>query len=152
MDALSLIGLKPHLSRNEWPVFTSTVSAGFPSPADDYIENHIDLNEYLVQHKAATFFLRVQGDSMTGLGILNNDLLVVDRSLPVRDGNIVIATVDGEFTVKQLVYSPKGSVLRAANCSSMMLLSTPRTIWKYGGLFVGRFTSYGRSKPKHCVD
>ncbi|MBT6662934.1 MAG: peptidase S24, partial [Nitrospina sp.] len=60
MDTLSLIGIKPNLSHNEWPVFTSTVSAGFPSPADDYIENHIDLNEYLVQHKAATFFLRVQ--------------------------------------------------------------------------------------------
>ena len=115
MDTLSLIGLKPHLSHNEWPVFTSTVSAGFPSPADDYIENHIDLNEYLVQHKAATFFLRVQGDSMTGLGILNNDLLIVDRSLAVEEGNIVIAAIDGEFTVKQLVHSQKGCILKAAN-------------------------------------
>ena len=132
MDTLSLIGLKPHLSHNEWPVFTSTVSAGFPSPADDYIENHIDLNEYLVQHKAATFFLRVQGDSMTGLGILNNDLLVVDRSLPVRDGNIIIATVDGEFTVKQLVYSHKGSVLKAANSKYQDIIVDPENdleIW-----------------------
>ena len=112
---LSSIGLKPESPASEWPVFVSTISAGFPSPADDYIENRIDLNEYLVQHKEATFFLRVQGDSMTGLGILNNDLLVVDRSLPVEDGKIVIAAVGGEFTVKQLVHSQKGCILKAAN-------------------------------------
>ena len=115
MSIFSSIGLKPESPSSEWPVFASTISAGFPSPADDYIENSIDLNEYLIQYKEATFFLRVQGDSMTGLGILDNDLLVVDRSLPVKDGNIVIATVDGEFTVKQLVYSQKGCVLKAAN-------------------------------------
>ena len=115
MRILSSIGLKPGSSPREWPVFVSTISAGFPSPADDYIENRIDLNAYLVQHKEATFFLRVQGDSMTGLGILNNDLLVVDRSLQVEDGKIVIATVGGEFTVKQLVYSQKGCILKAAN-------------------------------------
>ena len=115
MSILSSIGLKPEIPSSEWPIFASTISAGFPSPADDYIENRIDLNAYLVQHKEATFFLRVQGDSMTGLGILNNDLLVVDRSLQVEDGKIVIATVGGEFTVKQLVYSQKGCILKAAN-------------------------------------
>ena len=114
-SVLSLIGLKPEPSSGEWPVFTSAITAGFPSPADDYIENRIDLNEHLVQHKEATFFLRVQGDSMTGLGILNNDLLVVDRSLPIEDGNIVIAAIDGEFTVKQLLHSQKGYMLKAAN-------------------------------------
>jgi len=111
VSILSSIGLKPESPSSEWPVFASTISAGFPSPADDYIENRIDLNEYLVQHKEATFFLRVQGDSM----ILNNDLLVVDRSLPVEDGKIVIAAVGGEFTVKQLVHSQKGCILKAAN-------------------------------------
>ena len=115
VSILSPIGLKPESSPREGPVFVSTISAGFPSPADDHIENRIDLNEYLVQHKEATFFLRVQGDSMTGLGILNNDLLVVDRSLPVEDGKIVIAAVGGEFTVKQLVHSQKGWILKAAN-------------------------------------
>jgi len=109
------IGLKSESSSGEWPIFASTIAAGFPSPADDYIESRIDLNEYLVQHKEATFFLRVQGNSMTELGILNNDLLVVDRSLPVEDGNIVIAAIGGEFTVKQLVYSQKGCMLKAAN-------------------------------------
>ena len=115
MSILSSMGLKPESSPREWSVFASTISAGFPSPADDHIENRIDLNEYLVQHKEATFFLRVQGDSMTGLGILNNDLLVVDRSLPVADGKLVIAAVGGEFTVKQLVRSQKGCILKAAN-------------------------------------
>jgi DNA polymerase V len=132
LNILSLIGLKPQLPPSERPIFTSTISAGFPSPADGYIENRIDLNEYLVQHKEATFFLRVQGDSMTGLGILNNDLLVVDRSLPVRDGNIVIATVDGEFTVKQLVYSHRGYVLKAANSKYQDIIVDPENdleIW-----------------------
>ena len=115
MSILSPIGLKFESPSGEWPIFASTIAAGFPSPADDYIESRIDLNEYLIQHKEATFFLRVQGSSMTGLGILNNDLLVVDRSLPVEDGNIVIAAIGGEFTVKQLVYSQKGCVLKAAN-------------------------------------
>jgi len=109
------IEIKPNSPPGEWPVFASTIAAGFPSPADDYIESRIDLNEYLIQHKEATFFLRVRGDSMRELGILNNDLLVVDRSLPVNDGNIVIATIDGEFTVKQLFNSQKGCVLKAAN-------------------------------------
>ena len=115
LSILSPIGLKLGRSSSERPVFVSTIAAGFPSPADDYIENRIDLNEYLIQHKEATFFLRVQGDSMTGLGILNNDLLIVDRSLAVEEGNIVIAAIDGEFTVKQLTYSKKGCVLKAAN-------------------------------------
>ena len=115
MSILFPICLKSESSSGEWPVFASTIAAGFPSPADDYIESRIDLNEYLVQHKEATFFLRVQGDSMTGLGILNNDLLIVDRSLAVEEGNIVIAAIDGEFTVKQLTYSKKGCVLKAAN-------------------------------------
>jgi DNA polymerase V len=114
-ERLSLIGLKPELSVNKRPLFGYAVPAGFPSPADDYVENCIDLNEYLVQHKEATFFLRVQGDSMIELGILDGDLLVVDRSLPVVDGNIVIAAIDGEFTVKQLVHCEKGYALKAAN-------------------------------------
>ena len=114
-DRSTLSLISPELSPGECPVFTSAIAAGFPSPADDYIESRIDLNEYLVQHKEATFFLRVRGDSMTGLGILNDDLLVVDRSLPVEDGNIVIAAIDGEFTVKQLVHDRKGYTLKSAN-------------------------------------
>ncbi|QPJ64694.1 MAG: translesion error-prone DNA polymerase V autoproteolytic subunit [Candidatus Nitrohelix vancouverensis] len=111
----ALVAVEPELSAGSWPVFASNVSAGFPSPADDYIESRIDLNEHLIQHKEATFFLRVQGDSMTGMGILNDDLLVVDRSLPVETGNIVIAAIDGEFTVKQLLIRQGTRILKAAH-------------------------------------
>jgi len=79
------------------------VAAGFPSPAEDYIEIGIDLNEQLIRHPASTFFLRVSGHSMTGVGIHNGDLLVVDRSLDARPGHIVVAILDGAFTLKQLV-------------------------------------------------
>jgi DNA polymerase V len=86
----------------ERPVFLERVPAGFPSPAGDYMEGKLDLNEHLVNHPAATFFVRVTGDSMIDKGIHSGDLLIVDRSLDPRDGNIVIAVVDSEPTVKQL--------------------------------------------------
>ena len=79
-----------------------SVVAGFPSPAEQYLEPPLDLNELLVKRPAATYFVRVQGDSMEGRGIHDGDLLVVDRSLDPRDGDVVIAAVDGEFTVKTL--------------------------------------------------
>ncbi|MCW5596598.1 MAG: translesion error-prone DNA polymerase V autoproteolytic subunit [Rhodocyclaceae bacterium] len=84
------------------PLFLSRVPAGFPSPAEDYVEGSLDLNEHLIQHKEATFFVRVKGESMIGAGIQNGDLLVVDRALEAVDGNIVIAVVDGELTLKRL--------------------------------------------------
>ncbi|KXK27307.1 MAG: LexA repressor [candidate division WS6 bacterium OLB20] len=81
---------------------SSSVSAGFPSPAEDVIDRTLDLHELLVKHPAATFFVRVQGHSMTGAGIVSGDILVVDRSLKAQDGDVVIALLDGEFTVKRL--------------------------------------------------
>lgn len=85
------------------PLFSCGVSAGFPSPADDYIDRMLDLNELLVPNPAATFFVRVAGDSMTGAGINHDDILVVDRSLEPTNGKIVIAAIQGELTVKRLV-------------------------------------------------
>ena len=79
-----------------------SVVAVFPSPAEQYLEPQLDLNELLVKRPAATYFVRVQGDSMTGRGIHDGDLLVVDRSLDPRDGDVVIAAIDGDFTVKTL--------------------------------------------------
>ena len=84
------------------PLFSSTVSAGFPSPADDFLEKKLDLNEHLIQHPAATFFVRASGDSMIGAGIHSGDLLIVDRSLTPRTNHIVIAVLEGELTVKRL--------------------------------------------------
>ena len=77
-----------------------SVVAGFPSPAEQYLEPPLDLNEFLVKRPAATFFVRVEGDSMIGVGIHDKDLLVVDRSLTPANGDVIIAAVDGEFTVK----------------------------------------------------
>lgn len=84
------------------PLFASRVPAGFPSPADDYIDQRLDLNDHLIDHPAATFFVRVSGDSMTGASIHDGDLLIVDRALEPADGRIVIAAVNGELTVKRL--------------------------------------------------
>lgn len=84
------------------PLFTSTVPAGFPSPADDYIEEALDLNEYLVKHPSATYFARASGDSMIERGILDKALLIVDRFLEPRQGNVVIAVINGELTCKIL--------------------------------------------------
>ncbi len=97
------------------PLFSSGVSAGFPSPAEDYIEQRLDLNELLIQHPAATFFVRVNGDSMIGAGIHHDDILIVDRSLEPVSGKIVIAIVNGEFTVKRLVHKGASSQLVAEN-------------------------------------
>ncbi|MFZ5484458.1 MAG: LexA family protein [Pseudomonadota bacterium] len=84
------------------PLFASRVPAGFPSPAEDYAEGRLDLNEYLVEHEAATFYVRVKGHSMTGAGILDGDVIAVDRALEPRHGDIVLAVIDGELTVKEL--------------------------------------------------
>lgn len=84
------------------PLFLASIPAGFPSPADDYIDRKLDLNEFLVRHPAATFFVRVAGDSMVGAGIHSGDILVVDRALPAEHNRVVIAAVNGELTVKRL--------------------------------------------------
>jgi DNA polymerase V len=85
----------------ERPLFLSRIAAGFPSPADDYLDRRLDLNEYLIPHPAATFFVRVSGDSMIGAGIHHGDLLIVDRSRDLEHGKIVIAVLHGELTVKR---------------------------------------------------
>ena len=93
----------PDLStRYKLPVFLGRLPAGFPSPADDYLEGKLDLNRHLIKHPAATFFVRVTGDSMIGAGIHSGDLLVVDRSLEPADKHVVVAVLDGELTVKRL--------------------------------------------------
>lgn len=88
------------------PLYCDPVPCGFPSPAQDYVEQRIDLNELLVQHPSATYFVKASGDSMTDAGIGDGDLLVVDSSRKAGHGDIVIAAVDGGFTVKRLLLHP----------------------------------------------
>lgn len=83
-------------------LFTDKVAAGFPSPAADYVERPLDLNEHLIQHQSATFFVRSTGDSMIGAGIHSGDLLIVDRAVIAKDNSVILAIIDGDFTVKRL--------------------------------------------------
>jgi len=84
------------------PLYGTKVPAGFPSAADDHVETHLDLNEHLIKHPAATFFARVSGNSMINAGIYEDDLLVIDRSLKPEHGKVVVAAIDGQLTVKRL--------------------------------------------------
>lgn len=89
-------------TKQELPLFIARISAGFPSPADDYLDKKLDLNEYLIKHPASTFLVRVAGDSMIDAGIHSGDILIVDRALEPTDNKIVIAVLDGELTVKRI--------------------------------------------------
>lgn len=97
------------------PLFCDAVKAGFPSPADDYIEQALDFNELLVKHPSATFCLRVSGNSMTGAGIHHNDILIVDRSLTAENNSIIIASICGELTVKRMIKRRKEIILAPEN-------------------------------------
>lgn len=88
--------------KQQLPLYSESVQAGFPSPAQDHIEKQLDLNEYLVSHPVATFFVRVQGDSMREANIHSGDILIVDRALEAVSGKIIVAVLNGEFTVKRL--------------------------------------------------
>jgi DNA polymerase V len=108
------------------------VPAGFPSPAADFVERHLSLDNHLIEHQEATFFVRVAGNSMTGFGIHDGDLLVVDRSLEPTDRSVVIAVIDGEFTVKQLCRLPEGVLLRANGAGHGDIFVGPEqdlTVW-----------------------
>ena len=94
------------MSGPKMPLFSEAVAAGFPSPATDYCEARLDLNDLCVQHPAATYFVRAQGDSMLEAGIFPGDVLVVDRSLTAKHGDIVIVALNGELTVKKLETKP----------------------------------------------
>ena len=104
------------LKKTSSPLFES-VSAGFPSPATDYMENKLDLNEHLIKHPAATFIVKANGISMIEAGISSGDLLIVDRSLSPRNDNIVIASVLGDLTVKKLQKKNQSFFLMSANQS-----------------------------------
>lgn len=98
---------------SSFPLLAQPVPAGFPNPANDHIEREINLNEELIDHPAATFFVRVEGNSMIGAGIHTGDTLIVDKAIEAISGKIVIAVVDGEFTVKRLVKKRSQVILRA---------------------------------------
>ncbi|AOE49753.1 LexA family protein [Kangiella sediminilitoris] len=94
--------LKPQGSYSDIPLYSGRVSAGFPGVVDEHMEETLSLDQLLIKNAATTFFARVEGDSMIGAGIFQGDILVVDRSVSAKDGDIVVALLDNEFTVKRL--------------------------------------------------
>lgn len=117
----------------EIPYYESVV-AGFPSPAEDYIEQSLDLNEYLIKDPAATFFVRVEGNSMINAGIFPNDILIVDRSLEPRHNQIIIGIIDGEFTVKRLCIQGLKVLLKAENTAFEAIEITRDTDFRVWGV------------------
>lgn len=121
-----------------------SVVAGFPSPAEQYVEPPLDLNAYLVKRPAATFFIRVEGDSMIGEGIRDGDVLVVDRSLDPANGDVIVAAIDGEFTVKYY-RKEKGEIrLEPANPAYPVFRVKPGQTLDYFGKVVAFVHSYGK--------
>ena len=114
------------------PMYGNKLSAGFPSPADDFLDKKIDLNEHLIKHPAATFFVRVEGDSMIHAGIFSGDTLIVDRSLQASNGKVVVAVLNGEFLVKRIKKIRNKIFLEAENPkykSIEITESMPFEIW-----------------------
>jgi error-prone repair: SOS-response transcriptional repressor umuD homolog len=97
------------------PIAESTVHAGFPSPADDFLEGALDLNRLVIKHPESTFFARVEGDSMRDEGIVEGDILVVDKAAEAYDGCLAVAFVNGEFTLKRVRFKPDSILLVPAN-------------------------------------
>lgn len=114
------------------PLLAKPVPAGFPSPAADFVEGRLSLDEHLIAHREATFFVRVVGSSMTGFGIHDGDLLVVDRAVAAVDRSVVVAVIDGEFAVKQFCILPEGVLLRSNGVDHGDILVGPDqdlTVW-----------------------
>ncbi|SIT82455.1 LexA family protein [Pontibacter indicus] len=133
----SLELLPLHLSELlELPISQSYVAAGFPSPADDYLEDRINLQQVLIHNPTATFLVRVRGESMRDARLHDGDILVVDRSLKPRDGHIIIGVVDGEFTVKRYLKKGDRMFLQPANEAYPPLEITEEMDFKPWGVVV----------------
>lgn len=113
------------ISKVEIPLMEQGISAGFPSPADDFLDISIDLNKELIKNPSATFFGRVNGDSMKDLGIDDGDLLIIDKSLEPKDGKIAVCFIDGEFTLKTIKIEKEFCWLVPANEKYKPIKVTP---------------------------
>ena len=127
------------------PLFSTRVAAGLPSPADDHVEKHLDISEFLIDHAASTFFVTIKGDSMIDVGLLPDDKVVVDRSKTPSIGDIVLAVVDREFTIKILDYGAnKMPRLMPANSSGTYrpIYIRPDTQFEIFGVVTGSFRRF----------
>jgi DNA polymerase V len=125
------------------PLYSSKVRAGFPSPADDHLEKRLDLTEYLIKQPDATFFITITGDSMRDAGILSGDKAIVDRSKKAKVGDIVLAVLDGEFTVKTLGKTKQGTAkLIPANPDYPIVEIKEEMQFEVWGVVVATFRKY----------
>lgn len=139
--AIPVIGDEPVVI----PLFSSKVAAGFPSPADDYVEKRLDVSEFLIDHRDATFFVTIQGESMIDVGLVPGDKVVVDRSRTAAIGDIVLAVVDREFTIKILDYGAnKMPRLMPANSTGAYrpIYIRPDTQFEIFGVVIGSFRRF----------
>jgi DNA polymerase V len=135
-----LLASEPVAARS--PLFVSRITAGFPSPATDYVEDGLDLNDYLVRHRAASFLFTVKGWSMRDVGIVDGDKVVVDRSVTAQHGHIVIAVVDSEYTIKRLHRKDDVIELRAENPAFQPIRFSADSTLEIWGVVVGVVRRY----------
>jgi len=127
----------------ELPLAGTAIAAGFPSPAEEYVEIALDLNKELIKHPASTFYARVKGDSMVDAGIQDGDLLVIDKALEPKEGAIAVCYLDGEFTVKRLTVQEEGVYLMPANAEFK-----PIRITEENNFLVWGLVAYVIHKPR----
>lgn len=130
---MKLVSLIPELKPIKYPYYQSPAACGFVSPAADYLQETLSLDQLLIRHPAATFFARAQGQSMEGAGIFNEDILIIDRSLTPKSGDVVIALLDGELIVKRLVYRDSHPVLQSENPDYPTIVLDSEQAWMFGG-------------------
>ena len=116
------------------PIFSSAISAGFPSPADDHVEDRLDLNRYLISQPASTFFMRFEGDPMLESGLQQGDLLIVDRSVDPTDSKIVVAAINGELVVRRVRQSRRQLRLLSENPNCPTICITKDTEFQIWGV------------------
>ena len=130
------------------PLMAGTIQAGFPSPAEHYIERELDLNDYLAANRDAVYYVRVKGESMTGANIFPGDILCIDRSVDFFDGAIIVASIDGDFTVKYLRKNGRTTFLEPANTNFKPIYFTPGQDVRFWGVVTGivRKINYSRTR------
>ena len=144
------------------PLMAGTVQAGFPSPAEHYVERELDLNDYLAANRDAVYYVRVKGESMIGANIFPGDILCVDRSVDFFDGAIIVASIDGDFTVKYLRKNGRTAFLEPATANFKPIYFTPGQDVRFWGVVTGivRKVNYSRTRqaisepeaaPQHII-
>ncbi|EDZ9094243.1 translesion error-prone DNA polymerase V autoproteolytic subunit [Salmonella enterica] len=131
MTSLKFMRAPESPSSLQLPLFADSASCGFPNPAQDYVKSELDLNEYCIQHRSSTYFVRAIGNSMTDIGLHSGDLLIVDKAERPVHGDIVIAEIDGEFTVKRLLLTPRPA-LQPMNPAYPTLWPDPERLQIFG--------------------